>query len=103
MGSGVSFFEEEKALPTTPQKKPYPGLRRGRLIAERPHAKKWKAKPKLTDKEQRFKQTARELGVDEENTEPFDKALKKWSENRMRLPRAEAQDALRSFLKSLRR
>jgi hypothetical protein len=36
-----------------------------------------KAKPKLTDKEQseRFKQTARELGVDESG-EPFEKAFK---------------------------
>jgi hypothetical protein len=37
-----------------------------------------KAKPKLTDKEQseRFKQTARELGVDETG-EKFERALKK--------------------------
>ena len=40
--------------------------------------KKKKAKPKLTDKEQseRFKKTARELGVDESGR-AFEKALKK--------------------------
>lgn len=40
--------------------------------------KKKKAKPKLTDKEQseRFKQTARELGVDESG-ESFEKAFRK--------------------------
>ncbi|WP_156928567.1 hypothetical protein [Bradyrhizobium sp. th.b2] len=40
--------------------------------------KKKKAKPKLTDKEQseRFKQAARELGVDETGEE-FEKAFKK--------------------------
>jgi hypothetical protein len=39
--------------------------------------KKKKAKPKLSDKEQseRFKQTARELGVDESG-ESFDKAFR---------------------------
>jgi hypothetical protein len=39
--------------------------------------KKKKAKPKLTDKEQseRFKQIARELGVDESG-EPFEKAFR---------------------------
>lgn len=39
-------------------------------------SKKQKAKPKLEDKEQseRFKQTARELGVDQSG-EQFDKAL----------------------------
>ena len=39
--------------------------------------KKKKAKPKLTDKEQseRFKEAARELGVDESG-EPFEKAFK---------------------------
>jgi hypothetical protein len=44
--------------------------------------KKKKAKPKLTDKEQseRFKQTARELGVDESGkafSETFNKIVKK--------------------------
>jgi hypothetical protein len=40
--------------------------------------KKKKAKPELSDKEQseRFKQTARKLGVDESG-EKFDRALKK--------------------------
>jgi len=40
--------------------------------------KKKKAKPKLTDKEQsdRFKETARELGVDE-SREQFERAFKK--------------------------
>jgi hypothetical protein len=40
--------------------------------------KKKKAKPKLTDKQQseRFKETARELGVDESGTE-FDKAFER--------------------------
>lgn len=40
--------------------------------------KKPKAAPKLSDKEQseRFKQTARKLGVDESG-EPFERALKK--------------------------
>jgi hypothetical protein len=40
--------------------------------------KKAKPKPKLTDKEQseRFKETARELGVDESGS-PFEKVFKK--------------------------
>jgi hypothetical protein len=40
--------------------------------------KKQKAKPKLTDKEQseRFKETARELGVDESGEE-FERAIEK--------------------------
>jgi hypothetical protein len=47
-------------------------------MAKATEAKKKKAKPKLSDKEQseRFKQTARELGVDETGQE-FELALEK--------------------------
>jgi hypothetical protein len=41
--------------------------------------KKKKAKPKLTDKEQseRFKETARRLGVDEKSADSFEEVFKK--------------------------
>ena len=48
------------------------------MVQKADASKKKKAKPKLTDKEQseRFKQTARELGVDESG-KPFEKAIRR--------------------------
>jgi hypothetical protein len=51
-------------------------------MPRQPEGEKTKPKPKLTDKEQseRFKQTARELGVDESG-EAFEKSLRKIIKN----------------------
>ena len=69
--------QEAADCPACPLSKGATQTLRGRM-AKAGTPKKKKAKPKLTDKEQseRFKQTARDLGVDESG-EAFEKTFKK--------------------------